>query len=330
MNQLILGDCLEVLKRLESASVDLIYLDPPFFSKRNYEVIWGDEGEIRSFQDRWAGGIDHYIAWLKDRVQEMHRVLKPTGSLFLHCDWHANAYIRVLILDQIFGESNFRREIIWQRTNTHNDAKKKIPNVADTIFYYTKSETYTYYPIRGPHNEVYLAKVYKYQDAKGRFRLDNLANTRLRGYMYEYRGYKPPVNGWRCPLETMKRWDEEGLIHFPKHKTGRLAFKRYLETVKGVVMGNIWTDIQNVQALATERIGYPTQKPEALLERIIKMASNEGDTVLDPFVGGGTTVVVAERLNRRWLGIDQSVAAIKVSDLRLSQQRNKPGKENLQ
>jgi len=293
-------------------------------------VIWGDEGEIRSFQDRWAGGLDHYIAWLKERVQEMHRVLKPTGSIFLHCDWHANAYIRVLILDKVFGEGNFRCEIIWQRTNTHNDAKKKIPIVSDTIFYYTKSETYTYYPIRGPHNEVYLEKVYKYQDEKGRFRLSDLANTRLGGYMYEYRDYKPPVNGWRCPLETMKRWDEEGLIHFPKHKTGRLAYKRYLETVKGVVMGNIWNDIQNVQAQAKERIGYPTQKPEALLERIIKMASNEGDIVLDPFVGGGTTVVVAERLNRRWLGIDQSVAAIKVSDLRLSQQRNKPGKENLQ
>lgn len=113
MNQLILGDCLEVLKKSDAASVDLIYLDPPFFSNRNYEVIWGDAGEIRSFQDRWAGGIDHYIAWLKERVQEMYRLLKPTGSLFLHCDWHANSHIRVYILDKIFGEQNFRNHITW-------------------------------------------------------------------------------------------------------------------------------------------------------------------------------------------------------------------------
>jgi DNA modification methylase len=117
MNQLILGDCLEVLKTLASDSVDLIYLDPPFFSNRNYEVIWGDKGEVRSFEDRWSGGVDHYIAWLKERVVEMHRVLKPTGSIFLHCDWHANAYIRVFILDKIFGEENLRNEIIWKRAN---------------------------------------------------------------------------------------------------------------------------------------------------------------------------------------------------------------------
>jgi DNA modification methylase len=124
-NQIILGDNLEVLKRFNSESVDLIYLDPPFFSNRNDEVIWGDKGEIRSFEDRWAGGIAHYIDWLKERVIEMHRILKPTGSLFLHCDWHANAYIRVEILDKLFGGSNFKGEIIWQRTNAHNDAKKK-------------------------------------------------------------------------------------------------------------------------------------------------------------------------------------------------------------
>ena len=119
VNQLILGDNLEILKKMDSESVDLIYLDPPFFSNRNYEVIWGDTGEIRSFQDRWAGGTDHYIAWLKERVELMYRVLKSTGSLFLHCDWHANSYIRVYILDRIFGEKNFKGEIIWQRTNPH-------------------------------------------------------------------------------------------------------------------------------------------------------------------------------------------------------------------
>ena len=115
INQLILGDNLEILKKIDTETVDLIYLDPPFFSNRNYEVIWGDSGEVRSFQDRWSGGIDHYIAWLKERVAEMHRILKPTGSIFLHCDRHANAYIRVEILDKVFGFSNLRGEIIWQR-----------------------------------------------------------------------------------------------------------------------------------------------------------------------------------------------------------------------
>ncbi|MDR3244900.1 MAG: site-specific DNA-methyltransferase, partial [Prevotellaceae bacterium] len=143
VNKLILGDNLEILKKMESETIDLIYLDPPFFSNRNYEVIWGDSGEIRSFQDRWSGGIDHYITWLKVRVAEMHRILKPTGSIFLHCDWHANAYIRVEILDKIFGINNFMGEIIWQRTNAHNDARKKLAVLKDTIWYYSKSENCT-------------------------------------------------------------------------------------------------------------------------------------------------------------------------------------------
>ena len=126
MNKLILGDNLEILKSIESESVDLIYLDPPFFSNRNYEIIWGDKGEVRSFEDRWAGGVENYIAWLKERVSQMYRILKGTGSLFLHCDCHANAYIRVEILDKIFGYNNFRGEIVWQRHNAHNDAVKKI------------------------------------------------------------------------------------------------------------------------------------------------------------------------------------------------------------
>ena len=137
VNRLILGDNLEILKTLDVESVDLVYLDPPFFSNRNYEVIWGDAGEVRSFQDRWAGGISHYIEWLKERVEEMHRVLKPAGSIFLHCDWHANAYIRVHILDRLFGEHNFLNEIVWKRTSTHNDSKqgaKHFGRVTDTIF----------------------------------------------------------------------------------------------------------------------------------------------------------------------------------------------------
>ena len=331
MNQLILGDCLEVLKKMEADSIDLIYLDPPFFSNRNYEVIWGDEGEIRSFQDRWSGGIDHYIAWLKERVQEMHRVLKPTGSIFLHCDWHANAYIRVYILDKILGDANFRGEIVWQRHNSHNDAKKKLAVLTDTIWYYSKSETFSYHPIYSEHSEEYRETFYKYNDhdGKGLYALDNMASPNPRpNMMYEWMGFACPVKGWRYEKETMQRLHNEGKIYYPTRIDGafdttkRLRLKRYSKEQKGNLLGNIWTDIRNVQAHAKERIGYPTQKPEILLERIIKCASNEGDTVLDPLVGGGTTIVAADRLKRAWIGIDQSVSAIKVTELRLYKQRD--------
>jgi len=324
MNKLILGDNLEILKSLESETIDLIYLDPPFFSNRNYEVIWGDAGEIRSFQDRWAGGIEHYIAWLKERVEQMHRILKSTGSIFLHCDWHANAEIKVFVLNKIFGEQNFRGEIIWQRHNAHNDAKRKLAVLKDTIWYYSKSEKVTYHPIYAAYDAEYIQTAYKYEDEKGRYRLGDLANpSRInKNGLYEYKGYQPPANGWRCPLETMQKWDKQGLIYFPANINGRLAFKRYLDEKKGSLCGDIWTDISNVQAHAKERIGYPTQKPEALIDRIIKMATHENDTILDPFVGGGTTIAVADRLKRHWTGIDQSVQAIKVSELRLQKQQD--------
>jgi DNA modification methylase len=329
VNKLILGDNLEILKGMDADSVDLIYLDPPFFSNRNYEVIWGDAGEVRSFQDRWAGGIDHYIAWLKERVEEMYRVLKPTGSIFLHCDWHANAYIRVDILDRIFGMDNFRGEIIWQRHNSHNDAKKKLAVLKDTIWYYTKSEKCIYNPFYGSLSEKYTADFYKYDDGdgKGLYQLGDMASPNPRpNMMYEWQGFPYPVKGWRYEKETMQKLHDEGKIYYPTTVQGnydyskRPRLKRYLNEQKGQLLGDVWTDIQNVQSQSNERIGYPTQKPEALLERIINMASNEGGIVLDPFMGGGTTIAVADRLNRQWIGIDQSAMAVKVTELRLQKQ----------
>jgi DNA modification methylase len=172
INKLLLGDNLEILKTIETESIDLIYLDPPFFSNRNYEVIWGDAGEVRSFQDRWAGGIDHYIAWLKERVAEMHRILKPTGSIFLHCDWHANAYIRVDILDRIFGMDNFRNEIIWKRAETvkgnFGQGKKSLDYNTDTIFYYSKSANAVYVQPFKDYSEKYIEQFYKYREPDGR------------------------------------------------------------------------------------------------------------------------------------------------------------------
>ncbi|TAE00609.1 MAG: hypothetical protein EAZ97_05405 [Bacteroidetes bacterium] len=330
MNKLILGDCLEVLQKIESESVDLVYIDPPFFSNRTYEVIWGDKGEVRSFEDRFSGGIDHYIAWLKFRIEELHRILKPTGSIFVHCDHHADAYIRVQILDKVFGINNFRGDIVWQRHNAHNDAKKKLAVLTDTIWYYSKSEKSIYNAVYTNYQEKHI-KQFKNNDhdEKGFYVLGDMSNPSrpYKGGQYTYKGYSCPANGWRYKLETMKKLDSEGKINFPKDKNGnpdyskRLTLKRYLTEQKGALVGNFWTDIKNVLANSKEKIGYPTQKPEKLLERIIQMASNEGDTVLDCFMGGGTTVAVADKLGRNWIGIDQSVNAVKVTEFRLNKQQ---------
>ncbi|MDR0328425.1 MAG: hypothetical protein LBI05_09035 [Planctomycetaceae bacterium] len=340
VNRLILGDNLEIMKTLEKESVDLIYLDPPFFSNRNYEVIWGDEGEIRSFKDRWAGGIEHYIAWLKERVELMYRLLKKTGSIFLHCDWHANAHIRVDILDKIFGEKNFMGEIIWQRTNAHNDARKKLAVLTDSIFYYSKTDKYAYNPIFTELSEAYKKDAYRFQDDKGIYSSSDLTGAGINKNDVVWKEYHPAERNrhWALPTDIIRKLAGdaadrlstiEKLELLEKHdyimwtSNGTPRFKRYLETTNGILLGNMWTDILNVQAQSKERIGYPTQKPEALLWRILEMASNEGDLILDPFMGGGTTIAVAEKRMRRWIGIDQSVAAVKVTELRLAKEQRK-------
>jgi DNA modification methylase len=324
INRLILGDNLEILRAIESETVDLIYLDPPFFSNRDYEVIWGDEGEIRSFQDRWAGGIDHYIAWLKERVIEMHRVLKPTGSIFLHCDWHANAYIRVEILDRIFGHGNFRNEIVWKRNFTKKGSQFKMKRFAinsDTIFLYSKSDSYTFCTPKVKVDESSLLKIYDKTDENGkRFKSEPLELPKMMAranLVFEYKGYTPQF-GWMMSREKLDELDRQNKICFTKN--GKPRRKNFLDEYEGNEIDNIWTDILPVGQVQSEIIGYPTQKPMALLERIISCASCEGELVLDPFMGGGTTIAVADRLNRKWIGIDQSVQAVKVTELRLHQQ----------
>ena len=263
VNKLILGDNLEILKTFSDECIDLIYLDPPFFSNRNYEVIWGDEGEIRSFQDRWSGGMNHYIEWLYERVEQMYRILKPTGSIYLHCDWHADAYIRVNILDKIFGEKNFRNEIVWSY-KTGGAGKKQFARKHDSIYFYGKSNKY-----------VFNVQYYKsWQNKK-----------------YNYNANYPEI------------WDDEE--------------KKWYHNA---ICRDVWDEINPIGTESKERIGYPTQKPEELLERIIKASSNKGDVVLDPFTGGGTTIAVAEKLGRQWIGIDQSVQAVKVTEFRLEKQ----------
>jgi DNA modification methylase len=267
VNKLILGDNLEILKNFPDESIDLIYLDPPFFSNRNYEVIWGDEGEIRSFQDRWEGGMEHYIGWLYERVAEMHRILKSTGSIYLHCDWHADAYIRVNILDKLFCAKNFRNEIAWCYRGG-GSPKNDFGRRHDIIFRYSKTETYNFFA-------------------------DNV----------------------RIPYqaEGLGRTDD---AMWGKHKGTNKVYK---PNPLGKIPEDWWT-INILNANDPERICYPTQKPESLLERIIKCSTKEGDIVLDPFMGGGTTIAVADRLGRQWIGIDQSPMAVKVTELRLQKQ----------
>ena len=292
MNRLILGDNLEIMKSLESESVDLIYLDPPFFSNRNYEIIWGDEGEIRSFKDRWAGGIDHYIAWLKERVAEMHRILKSTGSFFLHCDWHADAYIRVDILDKIFGAKNFLSAIDWCYEDIGGKATNYFKRKKDTIFFYQKSNSKkrVFHQQQKSLSESTIKRYGNYFDQNGQITYQKLKDVSP-GAFAKLKG---------IPSDLSEVW---------------------LDMNKGQPLGDWWVDVTAIRKGFTEAIGYPTQKPEALMERIIKCASNEGDLVLDPFMGGGTTIAVADKLMRRWIGIDQSTMAVKVTELRLGHRK---------
>ena len=268
MNQIHCGDNLDIMHSMPDESVDLIYLDPPFFSGRNYEVIWGDEAEKRSFDDRWDGGIMVYINWMKERLTEMHRILKPTGSIYLHVDHHAVHYLKVE-MDNIFGMKNFRNEIIWHYPSMSN-TKKDFPRKHDNILRYTKSNEWTFNPdsIRIEYSE----------STKGRLSKDG---TLKDGY---FSGQD-------------------------KEKVRTLNLK-----------GKIPDTVFNIPHLSSqkERLGYPTQKPEALLERIIKASSNENDVVFDPFCGCGTTIAVARKFGRQYIGIDISPIACKLISERVN------------
>lgn len=255
-NRLIWGDNLHVMRSIPSNTVDLIYIDPPFFSGRNYNVLWGDNNELRSFNDIWEGGLDGYLVWLNARLYEMKRILKPTGSIYVHCDWHASHYIKVE-MDKIFGHDNFKNEIIWSY-RTGGVSKRHWPRKHDVLLFYVKSDNYIHKP------------------------------TQERIY------YDQPF--------FTEQIDEEG---------------RYYADV---YIRDVWDDIKPIINVSKERIGYPTQKPEELLERVIKASTNENDIVADFFVGGGTTAAVAQRLGRRFIVADQSRVAVAVTAERMKQE----------
>ncbi|MBK8615471.1 MAG: site-specific DNA-methyltransferase [Flavobacteriales bacterium] len=232
-------------------------------------MIWGDEGEVRSFKDRWSGGMDHYIGWLKERVEEMHRILKPTGSIFLHCDWHANSWIRVEILDKLFGSSNFRGEIIWQRTGVHNDAKKKLAVVSDTIWYYSKGSKITWHPIYSDQSEEDIEIRYRFTDENGRrYQSGPMDSPNPRpNLMFEWKGFPPPAKGWRFSKEMMEELDARGEIIYPSDVNGRLRRRDVFDESKGALIGKPLGRCQEPSgplprsASATQR-----KKPEALME----------------------------------------------------------------
>ena len=343
MNRLYYGDCLTIMRdHMKLGSVDLIYLDPPFNSNREYNAIYKDEtgnplpDQIEAFCDLWEldeereralrhmpilmreAGIDDdavdfwrlwtsalrntqprllaYLSYMVERLLPMKGLLKPTGSIYLHCDPTASHYIKVMI-DAIFGHENFRNEIAWKRTSTHSDSKTW-SRVSDTILFYTKGKRFTWNTPHTPHSDEYIASKYRHQDADGRlYRLDNMTSPNPRpNMMYEWKGFASPTKGWRYSEETMAKLDAEGRIWYPTFKGGthdtsrRPRLKRYLDEMKGGVMANIWTDISPINSQARERLGYATQKPLALLERIIKASSNPGDVVFDPFCGCATTL----------------------------------------
>jgi len=352
-NQLYYGDNLEVLRRtLREESVDLVYLDPPFNSRQDYNVLFAEKdgsqssSQIRAFEDTWEwnieaerayeetiaqggrvaqamvafrtflGGSDMlaYLAMMAPRLIELKRVLKETGSIYLHCDPTASHYLKML-MDAVFGPQFFKNEIIWKRQSAHADAKR-YGSVHDTILFFSKGAAPVWNAQYQAYDEDYVDSYYRYKDKDGRrFMSGDLGAAGLQGggYEYEWKGVK---RVWRVPLKTMQRLDREGRIFYTRNRVPRI--KRYLDESKGMPAQDIWADVESLRSWMDERLGYQTQKPEALLERIVAASSNKGDLVLDPFCGCGTTVQVAQRLGRRWIGIDITHLAVGLIRKRLS------------
>lgn len=354
-NKLYYGDNLGVLRdHIADESVDLVYLDPPFNSNATYNVLFKapdgaqSQSQIEAFDDTWQWGetaedaywqvlkgpnteaarmleamrgflgenaMMAYLAMMAIRLIELHRVLKPTGSLYLHCDPTASHYLKIL-LDAIFGARNFGNELIWKRQNSKGLAFTRFAKNHDVILRYAKTDTWKWNPQYTSHNESYVKNFYKYKDEDGRlYRLADLTNPNKNrpNLTYEFLGVE---RVWRWTRERMQAAYDAGLI--VQNRPGQVpALKRYLDEQEGNPVDDVWVDIAPVQAQAQERLGYPTQKPVALLERIVSASSNPGDVVLDPFCGCGTTVHAAQKLGRAWIGIDVTHLAISLIERRL-------------
>ena len=333
------GDNLDIMRGMNSESVDLIYLDPPFNSNQNYSAPIGSEAAGAAFKDTWtlsdvdeawhgeiadkdpalygiidsAGhshgkGMKSYLIMMAVRLLEMQRLLKPTGSMYLHCDPTASHYLKTL-MDAIFGAKNFRNEIVWRRTNAKGLASTRFASNHDVLLYYAKTKEPSWNPQYQAHDPDYVKKSYRHVEPETgrRYRLDNLANPNKNrpNLTYEFLGV---TRVWRWTKERMQKAYEDGLVVQTK-PGGVPSLKRYLDEQKGRAVDDLWMDFGSIQASAKEHVGYPTQKPLVLLERIIKASSNKGAMILDPFCGCATACVAAENLERQWVGIDLSPVA---------------------
>ncbi|MCX7008422.1 MAG: DNA methyltransferase [Kiritimatiellaeota bacterium] len=358
-NILYYGDNLDILSRyVKDESVDLVYLDPPFNSNANYNVLFkerdGSEaaGQIQAFEDTWtwtsddekvyaalvtAGGkvadcveafrkflgpcdMLAYLVMMAPRLVQLRRVMKPTASIYLHCDPSASHYLKML-MDAVFGAGNFLNEISWKRTSAHSSAKRYGP-IHDVILFYAKTEQFLWKPQFVPYDLEYINTFFDQEDADGRKwkRMDLTgAGIRHGETGKPWKGLDVTAKGrhWAYPPSFLDELDKKGKIHWPAKEGGMPRLRQYPEDLSGVPLQDIWTDIKPMHNLAAERLGYPTQKPEELLERIIKASSNEGDLVLDPFCGCGTTIAAAQKLKRRWIGIDITHLAITLMKKRL-------------
>ena len=359
-NKLYFGDNLDILRQnVADESVDLIYLDPPFNSNATYNVLFRERSgedssaQITAFEDTWRWSIDSEIAYqdvitdgpeklgdlleamrrflgqndmmayltmMAQRTAELHRVLKPTGSIYLHCDPTASHYLK-LMMDAVFGLENFRNEIIWKRTSAHSDVEQgaiHMGRIHDTMLRYSKGASPKWNTVYVPYDREYIESAYRYTDESGRrYQTQPLHAAKPGGdTLYEWKGKLPPPGRyWAYSKENMERLDSVGRIAYSR--TGTPRYKIFLDEKEGKPLQDIWSDVSPVHNQPKERLGYQTQKPEALLERIINASSDEGDVVLDPFCGCGTAIAVAERLKRRWIGIDITHLAISLMKSRL-------------
>ena len=360
MNHLYYGDNLHVLRdSIAAESVDLIYLDPPFNSKRDYNLLFkspkghSSEAQIEAFEDTWhwtdqaeaelssladqpntdvtqmmhalvsflgRNDMTAYLVMMATRLLALHRVLKPTGSLYLHCDPTASHYLKI-VLDGVFGKINFRSEIAWRRSSSHNDANRYGAN-HDVIFFYTKGKTWTWNPQFTSYAESYIKQNYRYSDEKGVFRVSDMTANKPGGDVsYEWTApdgrVVTPYKGryWAYSKQNMSEMDTKGLIYY--RTTGMPMLKHYLSEMPGVPLQTFWHDLNPIISGSPESLGYPTQKPLALLERIITASSNPNDVVLDPFCGCGTAVHAAQKNKRKWIGIDITCLAITLIEKRL-------------
>jgi DNA modification methylase len=335
-NKLIWGDNKLILSSLKNGplreeiekqgGIKLIYIDPPFDVGADFSMdieIGGDTFtkkpnilEEIAYRDTWGQGADSFIAMIYERLVLMRDLLAEDGSIYVHCDWRVSAFFR-LVLDEVFGKDLFINEIIWKRSTSTGLSSKQCGVLHDTVYWYARTAKYTFNMQYHAYEEKYLQRARKDEDGRMYIPIPT-GNPGVRPNLYyEYKGFLPHSNGYKWTRAKMEELDKQGRLIFPKEKTGRIQYKQYLEEMEGIKLQDLWTDIPAVNPVADERVDYPTQKPEALLERIIKASSNEADLVADFFGGSGTTAAAAEKLGRKWIVSDLGKFAIHTTRKRL-------------